>query len=130
MVSWSTIERLRFIQVILGAFKKAVPDFSLPPNPPPWLSLADRGVFEAEMQAAGFAKVNLFTVAHLWMFPSPEEFFDALCSASPGFSIILDTLKPHQRTASRTAFVHLIREEQGEGPFGLEGEAHIAVGIK
>lgn len=130
VVSWSSIERLRFMQAILGAFKEAIPDFSTPSKPPPWLSLADRNVFKSEMKAGGFAHVSLFTVAHIWMFPSPEEFFDALSSASPGFSIILDTLKPHQRVASREAFVCRMREEQGAGPFGLEGEAHIAVGIK
>jgi hypothetical protein len=118
------------MQVILGALREAVPDFPPPAKPPPWLSLADRNVFKSEIQAGGFAHVNVFTVAHIWMFPSPEEFFDALPSISPAASIILDALQPHQRTASRTAFGRRIREEQGEGPFGLEGEAHIAVGTK
>jgi len=130
VVAWSTIERLRFIQAISGALKEAVPNFPAPLKLPPWLSLADRSVFKLEMQAGGFSRVNLFTVAHIWIFPSPEEFFDALSNVAPGFSTTLGALQPHQRTASRTAFVRRIREEQGDGPFGLEGEAHIAVGVK
>jgi SAM-dependent methyltransferase len=130
VVGWSTIERLRFIQAILGALREAVPDVPPPPKPPPWLSLADRTVFKSEMHTGGFAQVTVFTVAHIWMFPSPEAFFDALPNVAPGFRIILGPLQPHQRTASRTAFVRCIREEQGDGPFGLEGEAHIAVGRK
>lgn len=102
VVAWSTIERLRFMQAVLGALREAVSDFPSSPKPPPWLSLADRNVFKSVMQTAGFVQVNVFTVAHIWTFPSPESFFDALPSVAPGFSTILHTLQPHQRTATRT----------------------------
>lgn len=130
VVSWSAIERLGFMQAILGALRAGVPDFPVPTKPPPWLSLADRTAFKAEMQAGGFARVNVFTVVHLWTFASPERVFDALDSLSPGLACIFEALQPHQREVFRTAFMRRIREEQGDGPFGLEGEAHIAVGVK
>jgi SAM-dependent methyltransferase len=130
VVTWSAIKRLRFIQVVFGAIRDAVPDFPAQLKPPPWLSLADRDVFKSEMQAGGFSQVNLFTVAHIWIFTSPEAFFDSLPDMLPGFSAVLNALKPHQLTASRTAFVRRIHEEQGDGPFGLESEAHIAAGVK
>jgi ubiquinone/menaquinone biosynthesis C-methylase UbiE len=100
VASWSSMERLRFAQAILGTLREAVPDLPTPTKPPPWLSLADRAAFKA------------------------------LPSLSPAFSGILGSLQSGQREAFRTAFVRRIRADQGDGPFGLEGEAHIAVGTK
>jgi hypothetical protein len=130
VASWSSMERLRFAQAILGTLREAVPDLPTPTKPPPWLSLADRGAFKAEMHSGGFPQVNMFSVTHLWTFASPEALFEALPSLSPAFSGILGSLQSDQREAFRTAFVRRIRADQGDGPFGLEGEAHIAVGIK
>jgi SAM-dependent methyltransferase len=130
VASWSSIERLRFAQVILGTLREAVPNLPAPQKPPPWLSLADRSAFKAEMQAGGFAHVNMFSVTHVWTFTGPEVLFEALPGLSPAFTSILGTLQPAQREAFRTAFLRRIRGEQGNGPFGLEGEAHIAVGTK
>ena len=130
VASWSSIERLRFAQVILGTLREAVPDLPTPQKPPPWLSLSVRSAFKAEMHAGGFPQVNMFSVTHLWTFTGPEDLFEELPSLSPAFSSILGTLQPAQREAFRTAFVRRIRGEQGNGPFGLEGEAHIAVGTK
>lgn len=130
VASWSSMERLRFAQAILGTLREAVPNLPTPTKPPPWLSLADRAAFKAEMHAGGFPQVNMFSVTHLWTFASPEALFEALPSLSPAFSGILGSLQSGQREAFRTAFVRRIRADQGDGPFGLEGEAHIAVGIK
>ena len=130
VTSWSSIERLRFAQAILGTLREAVPDLPAPQKPPPWLSLADRSAFKAEMHAVGFAHVNMFSVTHVWTFTDPEVLFEALPGLSPVFTSILGTLQPAQREAFRTAFLRRIRGEQGTGPFGLEGEAHIAVGTK
>ena len=77
VVSWSSIERLRFAQAILGTLREAVPDLPAPQKPPPWLSLADRNTFKAEMHAVGFAHVNMFSATHLWTFTAPEALFEA-----------------------------------------------------
>ena len=130
VATWSSMERLRFAQAILGALREALPDLPTPAKPPPWLSLADRGAFKAEMHAGGFTQVNMFSVTHLWTFTSPEDLFEALPSLSPAFSSLLGSLQSGQREAFRTVFVGRIRTDQGNGPFGLEGEAHIAVGTK
>lgn len=130
VVSWSAMERLRFMSIILSTLKEVVPDFPSPKRPPPVLSLADRTIFKSEMQAGGFAYVNMFTVAHISTFSSPDVVCNSLDSASPVVAGIFNNLAPNQREAFRRALNRKIQEEQGEGPFGLEGEAHIAVGVK
>ena len=130
VVSWSAIERVRFMSVVLSALKEVVPDFPAPGEPPPVLSLADRNTFRSEMQAAGFAYVNMFTVTHIWAFSSPDVLFHSLNSIAPAMARIFNRLALSQREAFRRTLDRRIREEQKEGPFGLEGEAHIAVGVK
>ena len=130
VVSWSAMERLRFMSIILSTLKEVVPDFPAPKKPPPVLSLADRTIFKSEMQAGGFAYVNMFTVTHIFTFSSPDVVCNSLDSASPVVAGIFNNLAPNQREAYRRAFSRKIQEEQREGPYGLEGEAHIAVGVK
>ena len=130
MASWGSAERLRFFHDILGALKEVLPALPTPMKPPPSLSLSDRNVFKSELQAGGFAHVNVFTVSHIWTFPSPELVFNSLGSISPALARIFDHLRPTQHEAFRAALIRSIRGEMGDGPYGLEGEAHIAVGVK
>jgi hypothetical protein len=115
---------------IVSVLKELVPDFPAPKKPAPVLSLADRNTFKCEMQAGGFAYVNMFTVAHIWTFSSPGVVLNSLDSAAPPMARIFSKLAPNQREAFRRALHRKIEGEQREGPFGLEGKAHIAVGVK
>ena len=54
VASWSSMERVRFAQAILGTLREAVPNLPTPTKPPPWLSLADRGTFEGRDARGGF----------------------------------------------------------------------------
>ena len=130
VVAWSTMDRLRFMQVLLGALHEAMPQQPGPNEPPSWLALGDRDVLKAEMISAGFSQVNLFTVCHVWSFERPELVFESLGGISPAIQPIFERLQPAQRESFRRAFVRHFTEEQGDGPFGIEGEAHIAVGVK
>ena len=130
VVSWGAIERIRFMSVIRSALKEVVPDLPSPKKPSPVASLAERHIFQSEMQAGGFAYVNMFTVAHIWIFSSPDVLFNSLNSVAPVIAPIFNNLAPDQREAFRKALSRKIQEEQREGPYGLEGEAHIAVGVK
>ena len=130
VVSWGAIERVRFMDIIMSTLKEIVPDFPAPKKPPLVQSLADRNIFKSEMQAGGFTYVNMFTVAHIWTFSSPDVVVNSLDSIFPPMVPILDNLAPNQREAFQKTLNRKMREEQREGPFGLEGEAHIAVGVK
>lgn len=130
VASWSSPERSRFFHVILEALKEALPALPTPTKPPPSFSLAGRDIFKSEMQAGGFARVNVFTVTHVWTFSSPELVFNSFGSISPALARVFDKLKPAQYEAFKEALIRSLRNEMGDGPYGLEGEAHIAVGVK
>jgi ubiquinone/menaquinone biosynthesis C-methylase UbiE len=130
VASWSPPERSRFFHVILGALKEVLPALPTPTKPPPSFSLARRNVFKSEMQAGGFARVNVFTVTHVWTFSSPELVSNSFGSISPALARVFGRLKSAQYEAFKAALIRSIRDEMGDGPYGLEGEAHIAVGVK
>lgn len=129
VATWCAMERLHFMQVILGALREAVPDLPPPERPPLMLSLANPEVLEAEMREGGFAAVDVSCVTHDWSFHSPEDVFEGLPSVSPTFSLMLVGLQADQLAAFRATFVRRVRE-QGEAPYRLGGEAYIAVGEK
>ena len=130
MVSWSAMERQRFTNIILSTLREVVPDFSGPKKSPSVQSLADRNIFKSEMLSGGFTYVNMFTVAHIWTFSGPDVVFNSVDSALPVMVPILKHLAPNQLEAFQKGLRRKIQGEQREGPFGLEGEAHIAVGVK
>jgi len=82
------------------------------------------------MEAGGFKRVNLFTVRHIWTFVHPNVVYEATAAALPAFAAILERQGEERREAFRAAIADAIRHEQGEGPYGLEGEAYIAMGVK
>ncbi|MDN5939356.1 MAG: hypothetical protein L0H83_11950 [Salinisphaera sp.] len=52
-----------------------------------------------------------------------------LAGVAPIFSELMDSLTRAQRSALSHAFARRL-QDQGDGPYALEGEAHIAVGVK
>lgn len=127
---WFGMDRLEFMQLVMGALVAAVPDFPMPSEPPAWLSIATADGLREEMRAGGFARVNVFSVRHLWTFESPEWLWDRLEGLAPGLDFVFEALDDAQRDAYRRAFVGTLRERMGEGPYALAGDANIAVGVK
>jgi len=130
VVNWCALERSTFLKVIVGALRKVIPNLPSPKTPPPALSLADPDLFKSEMRAGGFARINLFTVRHVWTFSDPQLVYDSLGGVQPVLASMLETLGEATGEAFRSAIIQTIRQEQGSGPYGLEGEAHIAIGVK
>ncbi len=130
VVNWCALERSSLFTVIVGALKEVLPNLPAPKTPPPGLSLADPDLFKSEMQAGGFVRINLFTVRHIWTFSDPQLVYDSLVGVLPGFAAMIENLSESERKEFRSAIIGSIRRQQGNGPYGLEGEAHIAVGMK
>ncbi len=122
-------EGLEINRLIMGALKAANPEFQ-PAGPSPLFSLADPDVFRAEMLAAGFSRVNLFTVKNVIPFSSPEEFWPKMAEALPAWRLMINNLSDSQRQTFGEAFVAQVRSEQGDGPFATEAEVHIGIGVK
>ena len=56
--------------------------------------------------------------------------FDWVTGATPALNVMVRELAPSERANLRAAFIDDVRTSQGEGPFGFEAEAHIAIGQK
>lgn len=128
--AWGAEERLKFHRAIEEALLKAAPDFPKGEAPEHWAVLSDADRFGEDMLQAGFSRVNVFTVCHVYTFQSPESFWDGHIPKAPPLKKILAGLTSGQARDFRAAFIGGIRERQGDGPYGLESEAHLAVGVK
>jgi ubiquinone/menaquinone biosynthesis C-methylase UbiE len=106
------------------AARQALPASSAPAAPRRALSLEDPEGFARELRAAGFARVELQTVAHPWEVPNAEAVWDAL-HTNPA---IVARFTAEQRAAIRPLVIDGLRAQFGAGPVRLEGEAHIGVG--
>lgn len=130
VVNWCALEHSEFLRVIVSAIRKTLPNWQTSSTSPPALSLADPDVLRSEMHLGGFSKINLFTVRHLWTFSKPQVVYDSLASVQPMIANIFDVAGEASRQAFRSALIQTIRDERGSGPYGLEGEARIAIGTK
>lgn len=127
---WGPPDQLGFFQWMIGGLQRVVPDLPPPERPPSWLQLTDRDVLRAEMLEGGFARVNVYTVAHLWLVPSPEWIAERVEGLAPGTRFIFEKLDAAAKRKYVETLVEMMREQQGDGPYALEGIAHIAVGTK
>ncbi|HMK65022.1 MAG TPA: class I SAM-dependent methyltransferase [Thermodesulfobacteriota bacterium] len=130
VVNWCSLEHSEFLKLFVGAIMAVDPNMPLPKTPPPGLSLGDPELFKTEMMTGGFDRVNLFTVRHIWTFSDPEFAYDSTVGILPAFTQRIEALDREKREAFRLAIINAIRQRQGDGPYGLEGQAHIAVGKK
>lgn len=108
------------------AARRVLPAPRTPAAPRRALSLGDPEGFAREMRAAGFARVEMQTVAHPWELPSAEAVWEAL-HTNPA---IVSRFTEEQRAAVGMLVIDGLRAEFGAGPVRLEGEAHIGVGTK
>ena len=116
-------------RLMMGAMKKAIPGYERA-GPDRRFSLANPDAFRAEMLAAGFSRVNMFTVRTVRPFDSPETLWPQLADVIPRWRTMINDLTDSQRQVFGDAFVKQVRNEQGDGPFGAEMEVRIAVGVK
>ena len=130
VVNWCALERPNWMTTTVGTLRKIFPNLPLPETPPSALSLADPGLFASEMESGGFAGINMFAVRHLWTFSDPNVVYDSLAGVQPPFVAFLESLGEAGRKRFRSAIIDTVRQQQGDGPYGLEGEAHIAVAAK
>jgi SAM-dependent methyltransferase len=128
VVSWSKPQTMTVLRAFMDTLWRVLPDFALPPKPPPWLALAEPEGMKREMLAGGFSHVRVHTVSHVLVFEDPNTAFDWLTGATPALNVLVNHLAPADKTAFREAFVEEVARVQGEGPYGFEAEAQIGIG--
>ncbi len=78
------------------------------------------------MKEAGFRQATMSTVKRVWTAQSSNWFLKYLPGLSPGLSFIFDNLNPENIAAFGKAFA----DQFEHGQVGMEGEAHITLGVK
>jgi ubiquinone/menaquinone biosynthesis C-methylase UbiE len=116
-------------RLMMGALKVVNPDFE-PAWPSPISTLENPDDFRSEMLDAGFTRVNMFTVSTVRRFDSPESLWRQIAEVSPVWREIMKDMIRGQKKTFGDAFVRRVRNEQGDGPYGVGQEARIAVGVK
>lgn len=122
-------EGLEIGGLVMRSMMAADPDFK-PAGPSPLFSLADPDVFREEMLAAGFSRVNQFTIRSVIPMGSPEAFWPTMAEALPVWKLMINGLTDSQRRVFGETFVNLVRGQQGDGPFATEAEVRISIGVK
>jgi ubiquinone/menaquinone biosynthesis C-methylase UbiE len=127
---WSTPEKLEFFSTLMSALTEAVPDFPKPEKPPSWLALTNPEILSGEMAIVGFDEVKVHTIQHRWTFESPEWFWERLETMAPGFNFIFKKLDDKKKASFGEALRESLRSKAVDGVYGLNAEAHLAVGKK
>lgn len=130
VTTWGPPERLTFMQSMIGAFMRGIPGFQPPSEPPTWVALSDPEVLAEEMRAAGFSRVKVHAISHVWVIADPAATFDRMATLAPPLKYLFASLDAATLENVKEAFVTIFREEMGTGPYGLTGEANVAVAVK
>lgn len=127
LVTWSVPQRVRVITIVSDAVKAALPDLPPPASPPAIFSMSDPKLIEREGVEAGFSRVSIKTVSHVWELPTVESVWTDLAPSSPVFAALLERLEPAKREKVRVTLMEQARREFGDGPVRLPSEAHVVV---
>ncbi len=68
-------------------------------------------------------------VLRQWRFDSPQGFWDELNGASPVFLALASTVGERLELV-RDTLLSMLRERFGDGPFGVDAEALVGLGVK
>ena len=93
---------------------------------PDQTSQSDPQVFDSELKTAGFRQVSIHTVERVWRSSTAEWLWQYLPGMSPGLSFVFDKLSPEETEAFGRAFIAQFED----GAVAIDGEAHIAIGVK
>ncbi len=125
LATWSAPPRVRVVSIVADAVREALPHVPPPKEPPAIFSHADPKRIEGEALEAGFKTVDITTVTHTWVLPTPESVWTDLAPTSPVFKTLLEGLDDRSRSLVRDAVIaHATRAVRG-GRVELPSEAHI-----
>ncbi len=121
--------RVLFFSLFVQALQMAVPSFS-PPQNSPLFSLQDPDDLRREMIEAGFQEVEVETLNLSLEVQSADQLWTTMQSAAPVIAGLLGQFTEEQRTIARNALAELLRSRFGDGPYQLDNEVHIGIGVK
>jgi len=127
---WAQPARVELMRLMGEAAMSAMIELPTSDAPAHWAELSSPRNLQRRVLAAGFAKVYVVSLAHVWTVDRPETVAEILPYATPSASAVLAQLSEANRTALLQALVADLCERQGGGPFAVANEALIAVATK
>ena len=127
---WAQPARVELMRLMGEAAMSANIELPTPDTPPHWTALSAPSRLQRRVLAAGFSKVYVVSLAHVWTVDRPEIVAEILPYATPSASALFGQLNQAERAALLAALVADLCERQGGGPFAVANEALIAVATK
>jgi SAM-dependent methyltransferase len=127
---WAQPSRVDLMRLMGEAAMSAMIDLPMPDTPPHWTALSLQTPLQRRVLAAGFSKVYVVSLAHVWTVDHPATVAEILPYATPSASALFAQLNETQRSALLQALMDDLCERQGGGPFAVANEALMAVATK
>lgn len=129
VTGWAGPDKFEAFGLFLSALQEAFPDMPPPPAPPPVFSLADLDRFKAEMEAAGFAQVEVTEVTRTMEVPGADAVWAMITSGAPPVQMLLDRIGAEGEVRLREALDRIVRERFGDGPVTVANTATLGTGV-
>lgn len=127
--AWSCPQNIEFMNTLLQAVLRVVPDFSLA-KPPVWLRFQDPAFLQETLENAGCRDVQVYTHVQDWPLPSARWLPERLLGVAPPMKVLLGQFPEQQQQAILDEMANIIQDIFDQGRSALANEAHIAIGIK
>lgn len=127
---WALPARVELMRLMGEAAMSAMIDLPTPDTPPHWTALSAPARLQRRVLAAGFSKVYVVSLAHVWTVERAETVAEILPYATPSAAALFGRLSGSERAALLAALVADLCERQGGGPFAVANEALIVVATK
>jgi SAM-dependent methyltransferase len=125
---WAGPDKFEGFGLFLGALQAAFPDMPPPPEPPPVFGLADPADFKAQMEAAGFQRVEVDFVARELELDSFDDLWAMLTSGAPPVKALLDRVGTEGEGRLRDALAGIVEKRFGSGPIQTTNQATVGHG--
>lgn len=125
---WAGPDKFEAFGLFLDGLHAAFPDLPPPPSPPPVFSLADPAGFMAEMEAAGFSKVEVDFASHELEVADFDELWALLTAGAPPVEVLLKRIGPEGRDRLQGSLAAIVEDRYGSGPICLTNVATLGTG--
>lgn len=125
--SWAPVSEAPLLAALFDCLGSLLPDLAFGGDAPPPLS--DAGVFQDEMQAAGFRSVKIHTVKHRVDVPSVRQFWASQEKASAPIVLLRSTLSEEEWQDVSVKVIEGVEKKFGAGPLSLAWPARLGVGV-
>lgn len=123
--SWTPVEQVPLVAALYDILGSLLPDLPYGEEGQP---LADGVTFREEMSAAGFAAVEMHTLAHRLERESVRAFWQSQSRGSAPIMVLRERLSDQDWVDLSRQVIARLEKEFGTGPVHIDWPAHLALG--